>query len=119
MVPNWLRPILGEEMDSENSKENILREADRLIHGDRNKQYGHPLDNHTTTAEFWNIYLKTVSDRGKVFLDTEDVCFLNILQKISREATTGARKRDTITDIAGYAGNIEMCREEQERRSKE
>lgn len=105
----WLNPILKKE---ETPLENILQEADRLIHGDRNKQYGHPLDNHSTTAEFFSAYLRAVARRGKTVIDAEDVCMLNILQKVSREATSGAGKRDTITDIAGYAGNIEMVRDE-------
>jgi hypothetical protein len=96
---------------------NILEEANGLIHGDRNEQYGHPLDNHSTTAAFWSIYLEAIRRRGKMELDAEDVCFLNILQKISREATTGAGKRDTVVDVAGYAGNVEMVRDEKMKRS--
>jgi hypothetical protein len=95
---------------------NILQEADKIIHGDRNEQYGTPLDNHGTTAAFWNTYLAALRRRGKVDLDAEDVCWLNVLQKISREATTGAQKRDTAVDVAGYAGNVEMVREEKARR---
>jgi hypothetical protein len=38
----------------------------------------------------------------------EDVCLLNILQKIARMATTGKVTRDGLVDIAGYAGNVEL-----------
>lgn len=96
---------------------NILQEADKIIHGDRNTDYGHPIDNHGTTAALWSAYLRAIQRRGKTTLDGEDVCFLNILQKIAREATTGAGKRDTWVDIAGYAGNIEMIHEEKHRRA--
>jgi hypothetical protein len=39
-------------------------------------------------------------------LDAMDVCFFNILQKISRAANRTTR--DTLVDIAGYAANAEM-----------
>lgn len=95
---------------------NILEEANGLIYGDRNKQYGHPLDNHSTTAAFFNIYIEALRRRGKLELDAEDICWLNVLQKVSREATTGSGKRDTAVDVAGYAGNVEMVRDELKRR---
>ena len=92
---------------------NILKEAEVLIYGDRNEQYGAPIDNHGTTGELWSAYLKAKFRRtGNLDLSPEDVCYLNVLQKVSREATTGAGKRDTIVDIAGYAGNVEMIRDE-------
>jgi hypothetical protein len=98
------------------SNTSILKEAESLIYGDRNQQYGHPLDNHSTTAAFFNAYLAALRRRGKHELDAEDVCWLNVLQKVSREATTGARKRDTAVDVAGYAGNVEMVRDERYKR---
>ena len=93
---------------------NILQQADELIHGDRQKDYGHPLDNHKTTAELWSAYLKKVTGK-EIDLSPEDVCVLNILQKVSR----GGHRitRDTIIDIAGYAGNMEMIQNERKRRA--
>ena len=96
---------------------NILEEANKIIYSARNVEYGHPLDNHGTTAAFWNVYLDAIARRGKLKLGPVDVCLFNILQKISREATTGAGKRDTLVDIAGYAGNVEMILKEIERRA--
>ena len=96
---------------------NILEEAAALIYGDRNRDYGTPLDNHSTTAALWNAYIAALVRRGKPELDAEDVCWMNILQKISREATTGTGKRDTVVDICGYSGNIEMVRDEIKRRA--
>lgn len=89
---------------------NILEEANELVHGDRQNSYGHPLDNHSHTAEYWNVFLS----RQKGPLTAEDVCWLNILQKISRARFR--KKRDNLTDTAGYAENIEMIWEELERR---
>lgn len=36
----------------------ILDEAKRLTHGDRNKNYGKPLTNHTRIAGLWSIFLE-------------------------------------------------------------
>lgn len=86
---------------------NILQEADGLIHGPRNESYGHPSDNHGLTAQYWNVYMTGKGEDGDILkLTAEDVCFLNILQKISRHQH--APKRDNLVDIAGYAGNVEM-----------
>lgn len=80
---------------------NILEEANEIIHGARNQAYGSPLENHGLTAKYWSQYLN-------VPVTAEDVCFLNILQKISRAQNGIDLNRDSLVDIAGYAGNIEM-----------
>lgn len=96
-------------------KETILQEAQRLIHGDRNKSYGHPLDNHSTTAEMVTAFLRRKYALGtELTLDAEDVCMFNILQKCARQGN--APKRDNLVDICGYAGNIEMVEDETQRR---
>lgn len=87
--------------------ETILEEAQRHVHGARNEDYGHPLDNHGRTAALWSTYL------GRS-ITPEDVCFLNILQKISRGMNRVTR--DTLVDVAGYAANVEMVQDERERR---
>ena len=87
----------------------ILEEAPEIVHGDRNRDYGHPLDNHGLTAQLWSAY--TGSD-----ITAEDVCFINIQQKISRMRTSGTITRDGLVDIAGYAANIEMLMDEREKR---
>ena len=97
--------------------ETILEEAQRIIHGPRNQDYGHPLDNHGTTASLWGAYLEALQRRGGS-LGPEDVCYLNILQKIARAVTTGVYKRDTPVDVAGYAGNVEMIQEERQIRGE-
>lgn len=74
----------------------------------RNSDYGHPLDNHSVTAGLWGVYLG-------VEISPEDVCLLNILQKVSR-TVSGHITEDTLVDIAGYARNIEMMKEERSKR---
>lgn len=94
----------------------ILEDAAAAVHGPRNADYGHPLDNHSATAAMVAAYL---SRRYGVALplDAQDVCAFNILQKVSRLANTPGH-RDSLVDIAGYAANIEMAVDEQERRGE-
>jgi hypothetical protein len=94
---------------------NILLEADGLIHGDRNSAYGHPLDNHSTTAAMLTAFLRRKYG-GAITLDADDVCMFNILQKAARLANTPGH-RDSLVDIAGYAGNIEMVQAERKARA--
>jgi hypothetical protein len=82
--------------------ETVLDTAMRVTAFDRNQDYGHPADNHGHTAKLWSIYLG-------VDITAEQVCMLNILQKISRGMAV--LTHDTLVDIAGYARNVEMIRE--------
>jgi len=83
--------------------ENILKEADRLTSGDRNKDYGHPRDNFMLIAKFWSNW------RGVDF-NAYDVAMMMILVKVAREKNKP--KRDNLVDIAGYARTVEMFDED-------
>ena len=87
---------------------NILQEADEITEGKRNVDYGHPFINHGQTADMWTAFLKAKLKSGASFTPAE-VCWMNILQKISRE--TNKPKRDNKVDIAGFARNVEMIEE--------
>jgi hypothetical protein len=80
----------------------ILEIAKKVTRSDRRHHYGHPLENHTRTAEFWSVYLGTK-------VTAEQVCMMNILQKVSR--SMNKITEDTLIDIAGYAKNIQMIEE--------
>lgn len=104
---------------------NILEKANEIVHGARNEAYGHPLDNHGLTAKYWNVYIeaKYVDAPARLVdittpLTAEDVCFLNILQKIARAQNGVDLNLDSLTDIAGYSENIEMILEERKTRSE-
>lgn len=90
-----------------NDEETILQEAQRLVMGDRQHDYGHPRGNYTVIAKLFNAYVDgmAVSDArtgdGLEF-DAVDAAALMILMKVGRLAT-GGPKRDTLVDIAGYA----------------
>lgn len=83
--------------------ESILEEAQRLIHGERNKNYGHPRDNFREILALWNGYLG-------LQLNALDVANLMILMKVARAKDAGWH-RDSYTDIAGYAGCAERLQE--------
>ncbi len=88
--------------------ETILEEAQRLVYGDRQASYGHPIDDFRRTAAMWTGML---GDRLTGQLGPEDVALMMILVKVSRECHKP--KRDNVTDIAGYAATLAMVRERQ------
>ncbi len=96
-------------------QQTILDTAKKITSSDRNEAYGHPYQNHTCTAEFWSSYRQRRQERSS---DALDVCVEMILTKISRLANRRGdlkssldfliQHMDTITDIAGYARNMEQ-----------
>ena len=75
---------------------------------ERGENYGRPADNHRRTALLWGAYLDAKflnADLSQYHgsLNSADVCFLNILQKIAR--CQNRITRDSLQDIAGYALN--------------
>jgi hypothetical protein len=88
--------------------ESILDEARRVVDGPRRETYGHPRENHARTAAMWTAYLGKKLLPGAT-ISMRDVCQLNSLQKISRDAN--APHRDNLVDQAGWARNAEMVTE--------
>ena len=85
------------------TREYILREAARIVCGDRNAQYGEPEDNFRVIAELWETYVRErcVSLGADVCINAADVAMMMVLLKVAR--TFCATKADTYIDIAGYA----------------
>lgn len=86
-----------------------MQEAQRLTHGARNKDYGHPLDDYTRTAALWSAYLG-------LNIAPEQAAVCMCLVKVSRQANRP--KRDNMTDLAGYAWVVDEIIEEKKRRDK-
>ena len=82
----------------------ILQEADALINGDREQDYGHPKKNLGDIAALWSVYISSKYGTD-THLDCEDVCQMMVLLKMAR-GFNGAKKRDSIVDQAAYAGLI-------------
>lgn len=86
--------------------ESILEEAQRLVHGDRGADYGHPFVDYECTAAMWNAMIKRRSGVDPKI--TPDLaCLMMVAVKLSREA--GKPKRDNLVDAAGYAECASMC----------
>jgi hypothetical protein len=80
--------------------ETILQEAQRLVHGDRGADYGHPIDDFTRTGKMWAAIL------GVDTVSAEQVGLCMMAVKISRQCNRP--KRDNMTDAAGYAETVQM-----------
>lgn len=86
---------------------NILEEANGLVNGARQGDYGHPLDDFTRTAAMWSAILGHPVTPEQVGL-----CMCAV--KISRQCNRP--KRDNLVDLAGYAATVDMVIEEKARR---
>ena len=97
------REAAGKEEQDKITREYILREAARIVCGDRNEQYGEPEDSFRAIAEFWETYVRErcVSNGANVCIEPQDVAMMMVLLKVAR--TFCATKADTYIDIAGYA----------------
>lgn len=85
--------------------ETILEEAQRLVHGNRGADYGHPAIDFGRTAGMATAMLSEKLRDGAA-ITRRDVGMFMILVKLSR---LGHRfKRDSVVDIAGYAETIAM-----------
>lgn len=74
-----------------------LREAARIIAGERDVQYGSPEDNLGRIAGIWTVLF------GREFT-AEDVAMAMVGLKLARYASKSGFQPDTWVDIAGYAG---------------
>lgn len=82
----------------------LIETAREATRGERQEHYGHPRDNHGCTAALWEAYLRrAMNSRGALTITPRDVCNLNILQKVSRDAHLP--KADNDVDVVGYSLN--------------
>lgn len=95
----------------QDSGESILLEAQRLTHGDRNKDYGHPLDDYSKNAGAINVLFK---HKLREDFTAADVALIMVIVKLSRQVNRP--KRDNMVDAAGYAWVANACIEETARR---
>ncbi len=83
----------------------ILEEAAELVDGDRQQDYGHPIDNHTRTAKMWSALLG-------VEVTAEQVCLCMVALKMSRQCHKPGR--DNLVDGCGWLRNVEIIGEARE-----
>lgn len=75
----------------------LLREAAAIIAGDRDKEYGSPIENFFRIAQVWEIIT------GRKYT-SEEVAMMMVGLKVARFASNSGFQPDTWRDIAGYAG---------------
>lgn len=91
-----------------NKRGELLAEAERLVNGARNVQYGDPNADFQCTADLWNCYLNRITERDQALghpgalLAPHDVAVMMALLKVSRLAWS-PDKADSWLDLAGYA----------------
>lgn len=78
-----------------NPREELLRTANEYVNGDRNVQYGDPIEDFRRTADLMGAYLG-------INIEPHDVAILIALVKISR-IRWSPEKKDHWADLAGYA----------------
>jgi len=91
-------PTVTPEGAGMNNRASVLAEATELVNGDRNSQYGDPIQDFRRTADMWNAYLGF--EYGA--LQPHDVAAMVAMIKLSRIAWS-PDKRDHWADLAGYA----------------
>lgn len=106
--------------DRQTSSEPFAPRIEKILLA-RRGDYAHPQDNHQLTADLWQAWLSarlpsSCSSQSVVAqlpgrITPEDVCILNILQKVSRLAH--GTHDDSLLDIVGYVENIGMLRPDQ------
>lgn len=82
-----------EEFKNE-KKLNILEEANKITHGDRNKDYDNPINNFKQISDITTAIL------GR-YISPRDIVLIMIAVKLSRESFK--HKRDNLVDICGYS----------------
>lgn len=78
----------------------ILSRASNLVTGDREKQHGNKVDNHTNIARFWSAYLQCIKTNE---LSPENVAMMMALLKVAR-TTLGNHNPDDYIDGSAYVG---------------
>lgn len=79
--------------------ETVLAEAQRIVFGDRQKTYGHPLHDYTQQAALWSALLM---HKLKEPMTAHEAALCMVLLK-ARRSLTSPMHRDSYTDMAGYA----------------
>ena len=78
--------------------DDILKEAERKVHGPRNESYGHPIDDYSRVVEIFRMI-------SGVELHPEEGALFMVAVKLARlrhNYEAGIIHRDSLIDAAGY-----------------
>ncbi len=87
------------------NRSELLEQAEKIVNGHREDEYGSPERNFQTIAQLWGAYINAACINGTDFdfcLTEEDVAALMILMKVAR-ISSDRQHLDSWVDIAGYA----------------
>jgi hypothetical protein len=103
------------EVPQASPRSSMLMEADHLINGDRNNQYGPPTQDFKRTADLLNAlgYRRVDAEDAVHDILSSDVALIIAQVKISR-IMHSRHKRDSWVDLAGYAACGYECATEEE-----
>ena len=73
----------------------ILKKAEKLVNGSREKTHGNKLENHKNIALLWSAYLE-------IDITPKDVAILMVLLKLAR-TKVGEHNEDDYVDACGYS----------------
>lgn len=94
--------------------ESLLQQADNLINGARQQEYGDKLQNFSQIAMGFQMVLAAKLQQYAE-ITAEDVALCMMQVKIARLAKSPDH-RDSILDVAGYAGCYDKLQEERKNR---
>lgn len=86
-----------------------------LVSGDRQTDYGHPLDNHVRIARFWTARLIEKLAPGEEIRPHEVAACMRLVKEARLMNSVG--HRDSLDDIAGYADVEYLIHDEEARRA--
>lgn len=119
--PCELAGVLTAHIDNEGvpAEPSVLLEAQSLVHGDRQADYGHPIHDYAATGRIWGAiierWLRSIDfplpPEGFPDVDPRIATVMMQGVKLSREA--GKHKRDNNVDSAGYAECTQMISDRQ------
>lgn len=87
----------------------IALQADDLVNGARQADYGHPLDNFSLTGKFWSAILGTE-------VTAEQVALMMVALKMAREIHKP--QEDNLVDGIGYFLTLDLVKKEREKRNE-
>lgn len=91
---------LDSALREQSAQSSIAAEAQDMVYGDRQDDYGHPREDFTRAAILWTGLLQHKLADG-AFVDADDIARCMIGVKLARDVH--APKRDNRVDIVGYA----------------
>jgi hypothetical protein len=89
--------------EQQRQPESVLQEAHRIINGERAQTYGDSVYNDfKTIGELWSVVINSRYGTS-VDVSSDDVAMMMLLLKVAR-AIKNTSHRDSLVDVAGYAG---------------